>query len=702
LLSALTSGTVYGITGEPLPFDQFTVSNGQITAGCGNWTNANGDLLNVTCTEPTLSDGMLQRQLTISSTDPDYNGTYVQFILVESGTSGDATAAHFSTDRGNLYFTNEDFIKMNNRGEGIASKQTILDSSFNDSTLIEDRFALESEYKIGWAQGNGGTLNPWLDMSQSLTQLQYDDTMALATSAMELYNDDISVKSVGPGLNNTQVLINQRMYLQDNLNPNDDVAQKFKHSRLSGLYNDLPTDAFGGLVNANPLLPGGTNGGAIDWAVLEEIAATWVGVESINPVAATIDRVFGFTRYENLSHTTGNYLTSLTSFTSPEAGGSLGAWDSIYNLSGLPLFGHAEAMADVTPVTMTDFSVMNPALPLGPASLDYIANSDPAITALPGSLTILDSDYNQWTVTNGEFTVSCPLWADQCAATAINKDGFFQRLITVAGEQYIQTIIVGDAAQTGDPTAADYTANSIGFRTETFVKAGAGNGIASNMHLAERGTNTSYLTAATSVDMPDTAGDFTHDVTMNLGWANRGTVFAARDMDGNGVIDAGEGITEPHAGIAIAQSLLVADNIQTDAVSMEERFTLERGVTQADKRVTMSNRMGTQTGFSDPIEFNSVTVSGAYQRTARMDIIDPFILPGNSSDMTWDAGDALQATWLAAQYGTNPLVPVTQFASTSFTNRTTGERIAYTDLTTLPVNPDYWLIDPFLDEPAYP
>ena len=739
MLVFLVSGAAFGISGEPLPFDQYTVSNGEITASCGNWTNANGDTLNVTCSAPTISDGMMQREVSVLSLDPDYNGTYIQFVLVESGASGDGTASPFSTARGNLYFTNEDFIKMNNRGEGLASKLSIQDSKFDNATFVEDRFEFESVYKIGWAQGVGIT-DPWIDMNQSLSELQYNNTQALATSAYELYNDNIDIQSVGPALNNTEVYIDQRLLLQDDKNSDDDAVQKFKNTRLTGMFNDSATDQllspptpdiyieFDGTTwayvgscvvsptcymlpgspgitnNQNPLLIGGTNGGNINWQQFDEISATWIGVEAVNPLATTISRLFGFTKYENKSSPTNNF-TSLTSLTSPEAGGSLGAWNSIYSIySGLPLFGQAEAMADTAIVSMTDFSVMDSSPPLGAANLDYIAYSDPTLIAMPNSLTIAETDYNLWTLENGVFNASCPAFADACSDVVINENGLYQRLITVAGEQYVQTILADDTNKAGvlDPAAPDYAANSLAFKMETFVKLGAGSGIASNMHLAERGTDTAYLVAGMTTDMPNTAGDFTNDVTMNIGWANQGTIFVGRDMNGDGTIDIGEGIIEPHAAIDIKQGLVVQDSIQTDAVSMEEAFTLERGATQTDKRMSISNRIGTQIGFVNPIKFKSVTVSGAYQRTARTDIADPFILPGNSSDISWSAGDALQATWLAGQYGTNPLVPVTQFGSTSLANRTTGERISYTNIETLPVTPDNWLIDPFLTAPTYP
>ena len=734
LLSSLASGTAFAVSGEPLAFDQYTAADGSITAACGtggttnpdgsvtgaSWTNPNGNVLAVDCGAPTISDGMLQRQIVVDSLDNTYDGTYVQFVMTESGASGDAAAAHFSTDRGNLYFTNEDFIKMNNRGEGIASKQTILDSSFDNTTFIEDRFSVETEFKIGWAQGNAGAIDPWVDLNQSIERLQYDNTMALATSAVELYNDDIRIISIGPALNNTKVEIDQRTLMLDDKNANDDALQKFKHTRLSGFFTDTASDVHicipgpapncsivDVFVNDNPLLPGGTNGGVIEWAINEGVSATWVGVDSVDPLVASIDRLFGMTKYQNYSKTTGNIESTLTSFSSAEAGGSLGAWDSVVSINtGLPLFGAAPAMADVGIFSMTDFSVMNASPLLGPANLDYMANSNPTLTSIGSGLTIADTDYNQWTVNNGVFTASCPSFAEACAGVAINEGGFYQRWIKVAGEEYLQTIIIDDGGKAGvlNPTAANYANNSIAFINETFVKKGSGgSGIASNMHMAERGTDTAYLIAGTSVvDMPDTAGDFTQDVTLNLGWANQGTIFVDRDMNGDNVIDPGEGITEPHAGISIEQGQTVQDYLATDAVSMETLFTLERGATDADKRVTMYSRVGTQLGFINPIDFNSVTVSGAYQRTARADIIDPFILPGNSSDLDWSAGDALQATWMAGNYGTNPLVAVTQVESTSFTNRTTGESISYTETQSSPLAPDNWFIDPFLAAPTYP
>ena len=731
-LLAVPLGAAYAVTGEPLPFDQFTVTNGEISAACPDMVKGTVTVT-TTCGTPTISDGMLQREVVVSgSGDPTYDGTYIQFILTESGASGDAAAAFYSTDRGSLYFTGEDFIKMNNRGAGIASKQTILESNFNDATLVEDRFDITTQFRMGWAQG-GGVVDPWIDMTQNTSSIQYNDSKLLATSAYELFDSSMVLKSDATGTDHTFLEMSQRVLMEED-NPLLNGTQKFKHSRVSGVYNNQGTDIGGApfyintttfmlcsvqppaplppecvmvtppQTNGNPLLPGGTNGGEVIWASGDTVEATWIGMVA----PAIVDSIFGLTRYENITQNTlvpgDSPVSTLISRTSAEAGGALGAWDAIVNQAGQPLFGHAEAMADVTPVSITDFAVMSPTVLMGAANPDYIANSDPALTSLPGAVTIADTDYDLWTVENGVFTATCPTWADTCASVTINEGGVYQRWITAGGEQYLQTILVDDGGKAGvlDPMAADYAANSVGFRMETFVKAGAGNGIASQMYLAERGSDTAYLAAPTAVDMPVGAGDFTNKVSLNLGWANRGSLFVARDMDGNGSIDPGEGIIEPHAAVAIDQGLIVTDNIQTDAVSMENLFSLVRGQSQADKRITLSSRVGTQIGFVDPIEFRNVTVMGEYQRTARTDFADPFMLPGNSSDLTWVAGDALQASWLSAQYGTNPAIPVSQIASTGFNNLTTGESISYTELgTPAPMYPDNWLVDPFLEAPVY-
>ncbi len=453
-----------------------------------------------------------------------------------------------------------------------------------------------------------------------------------------------------------------------------------------------------------------TNGGVVDWATGNKVVATMIGYENVAPNAG-VDTLFGYTRYKNLTPVSANNKTTLRKFDSAEAGGSLGAWNSIIGPSGDPLFGRAEGILDVAVVSMTDFVVAAPTPALGAVNPDYIANSAPALTSTSG-LSIADTDFNQWTVANGVFSVTCPTFADSCAAADTNENGLFQRIVVVAGEQYFQTIIVKGGSITGDPSLADFAIGGLAFKDETFVKVGGGNGVAGRMRVAERGTDTAYLTASNRlVDMPTTAGDFTFDTKLNAGWANRGSVFVARDMNGDGVIDVTEGTLEPQAVLAVNQRVFVPAPFALDSSSMEGRFTLERGATEADVRMSLYTRVGSREGadgFVRPIEVQTVTVAGAYQRTDRATIDgidvntlpDVSLLPSDSTqDVSWVAGDALKATWVGGQYGTTSPA-LTTVGTTSFTNLTTGEGVSATSLEV--VNPENWFVDPFLEKPVYP
>jgi len=452
--------------GAPLAFDQFQAGDtgslatsgnvaGQINADCTASTTFINAGAAVTCGEATLSNGMLQRQVYVSGGGAAVDGTYIQFIMTEAGAQGDATAAAFSTERGSLYFTNEDFIKMNNRGSGIASKQTILDASFDSATNTEERFQNVVAYNVGWANG---TQTPWVDIMQDLTQLRYDDSPELATMAKELMNEHINIISDGANPSNvfddTKVEISQRLTMEDEhtVNPANDGIQKFKHTRLTGKYNTTGTDLYTG-INANPLLLGGTNGGNIGWNNGDAIVANWIGYEQIDP---SFSNIFGFTSFENQDKTkplVGSF-TQRISFSDPEAGGPApacpsdnaiiyylynsgtgqcdaylvsgdvyagslaptapGGWAGIIDVNtNTPLFGAVEAMADVTSygaTTLTDYTVMDPIIILPPSdNLNYIANSTALPTANSDLFQPTDSDYNNWTVSNGVFNVStCP------------------------------------------------------------------------------------------------------------------------------------------------------------------------------------------------------------------------------------------------------------------------------------------------------
>ena len=133
----------------------------------------------------------------------------------------------------------------------------------------------------------------------------------------------------------------------------------------------------------------------------------------------------------------------------------------------------------------------------------------------------------------------------------------------------------------------------------------------------------------------------------------------------------------------------VLGDARTDHTAMGQEFTMDVGKTESDKFFTIDSKVGlVETGTGDynvPMYYRAVRATGAYQDTARTAITDPLdpgydpLLPSNGQDLGWIPGDALQATWIGAIYGTGPFVSPTKLSTTSFANLTTGERISVTD-----------------------
>ena len=713
--------------------------NGEITADCPtDLYGAN----TVSCTDEVASDGMLQRQITISNSgDATYDGTYVHFILIDNGAEGDPNAAYFSTDHGSLNFIGEDFVKMNNRGEGIATKQTIIESKFNPTTLLEDRFSVDTTYKMGWARASSGLEDIWVDIKQNASQIQYTgdinactggggDPAYCADAPTPLFTEDINVRSDGPALTNTMVEIDQRMNLIDE-NNDGNAIQNFKHARVTGAaYVNLTSDDFFGLLNGNPLLPGGTNGGNLIWGLGDELAATWVAYLD----DGTFNSDFGLTRYENKTDATETELVAVNPADQDqlEAGGGIYSysptgvpaldailvtydgqplWNLIWRSLGgsmyEPLFAGAELNSYVTPVSMTDLLAQNPSVVMGAANPDYIPNSDPTLPAAQNAAYFhpSDGDYSLWYVSNGVFyknaaldPIDCPLAADYCAPTpTVNEDGLYQRQFWINGIQYTQTIVVADSSVTGDPTISDHSAGYLAFYNESFVKTdnnvGTATGIAARTTIDDHNPDTSYqLANPVTFDMPEDSGTFVQQTALNAGWANQGQVGGAVDPR-----------------IKVHQTYDVTDAIQIGAVSLHEEFNMETGEDQNNKKIEHYSSVGTREGgdgFNQPIEFRSITVTGAYQNTESL-VGDPFTMVGNGTlalpagdSMLWSTGDALQATWVGGEYATfSPTVTVV--GTTSFANLTSGDRVSYTSLVSPPDSDDSWLTDPFGTQPIY-
>lgn len=83
--------------GPPIPFDDYSVTDGVISANC---PEVGG--VQAVCSDGISDNGMLQRSIEIPS--GVNQGSYIQFILTEPGVTGDAAAAPFIEDRGILFF----------------------------------------------------------------------------------------------------------------------------------------------------------------------------------------------------------------------------------------------------------------------------------------------------------------------------------------------------------------------------------------------------------------------------------------------------------------------------------------------------------------------------------------------------------------------------------------------------------------------
>jgi hypothetical protein len=117
LLSAIAHAAWAG--SNPIPFNQWTVNNGDIDASAG--CSAPG----VSCTVLTQDKGFLQQQVTTAS------GSYVQMILTDPDASGSPAT---------LGFTTENFIPDKNlSGYDIANRQVIrdLDKGFEQLAQID-------------------------------------------------------------------------------------------------------------------------------------------------------------------------------------------------------------------------------------------------------------------------------------------------------------------------------------------------------------------------------------------------------------------------------------------------------------------------------------------------------------------------------------------------------------------------------------
>lgn len=659
LLQIITAAcTVFFVTpchtaGPPIPFNSFSVTNGKISAACPEYA---------VCDNPLQGNGMFQRKVSIPG-----QGSFIQSIITEAHVTGDAAAEPFSTERGNIAFTNEDFVKVYNRGSGHSSKQTLMASSFPIPD-IETRFFYSQEYNWGWAHASN---TPWIVTSQEVSEVDYrlnelNPQVTFMTKA-DIKSDPIGFKD------RLDVSLAQMVSLAGPEGDINDAVGKFAYKKL--LYKSQISSR----TADGTLLPGGTNGGDISWNYLDSISALWIGQHI--KVKIDNDNNFGITHYQNLSQGT---ETKLISDTNPNA----------VNWLNLP-FGSIEDIFinDIQVLPTPDLipPTMLASIPVGTVATDTTTAHEPMA-------------FNLWTVLDGELIAGCDTAAGIiCHDPIANERGMFQRKISVPNNEagfddYFQFVIT-DTAATGDPTIALFEAGSLGYKYEGYTKANA-YGLAAQMHISNKDLtyrDYSYDSNDPRRLMNTDSGEISLNAQIKSGWARGGPLDPT---------------------VIITQQVTMPDEQWLHSSSMDSAFKLTRGDTQADRILDIAFIHGTAAGgvydpesgewiynrYGMPIMFATSKVEGAFQKTTRL-ASDPDLLPSVEGNITWSPGDALHATWLAFVYTTpNAEVFFNQGRLTAYTNLSTGASTKAMDANWLSgsdlsnFNPESW-VSPFTQPP---
>ena len=745
-LRVVTAGSLVGLfligtahaSGPPVGFDGYSVASGTVAATpCASLSVPGAPGATIECLDGMSDDGMFQRKLIISGAGA-VDGTYIQFILTDSGVTGDPTADPFTAGRGSLNFTNEDFVKQNNTVAGISSKQVIVDSTNLDpdtitTSTVENRIVLSTQYNFGWAQSNA---DPWVMITQDVQQLDYSSGLATPT---EIMSTNMMLENNSPPEQwhtNSKMRIDQRVDLTES--GQGAGAQGFAYATAVGSYQPMPHSAATGAFGTNgPLLPSppATNGGdpgcqvgetsgvdCYDWGGGDELRAVWVG-QWLEEGAGGSDGYFGLTKYIAVHPSTGfQYPTQLVSFADPTAVN----WDVLSTLYtgfyGVPGLGPQPTLV-TTPVIVaaTDDGGFNPPDPLDPPpnQLFGVAGSG-ASGPQPAWIDWLDPNdanfiYNRWTVASGTISAPCPVLSGHtvvCGATT-GTGGFLQRGISIDGEEYIQTIVAEDNA-TGNPATSSFdplnpagTANGwLAFKDENIIKLGAGQGVAYNLGLAEQ--DLSYL--GSGGPLPTTAGQFEYVSRLKAGWAHTGPL---------------DPVNEIHQRLLTPQTGLPAQ-----VTTVDYDFNMLRGETNRDQVIWMSDQVGVNTNSSypgplfnigEPIMFQMARVGGAFNNTDHTagvndvaGMVGNTLLPslggGAANDIGWTNGETIAATWVGGIYTSSDPFGYSVVGSTSYRNLSSSpnQRIQATvtdQSVTVPsgVDPESWVapFSNYVSAPSY-
>ncbi|MBI5451595.1 MAG: hypothetical protein HY940_09595 [Gammaproteobacteria bacterium] len=607
-----------------LSYGGWTVNNGIIAAPCPT---------GATCGSAILDDGFMNRKVVKGGIN------WFQYIITDFGVTGDPQSAS-----GALGFAHELFVQTNQAKGDVYSRTVIKESKTYltpDGHTLEDRWDLVSSWATSIGYGIE-TLSP--KTTQGLSQIDW----TVPSAPVELINSTVTVSGY-------DILLTRNHYVNTDYAVPVTVTQKVN---LGGGNRQQFVWKGGELgshnVNlATPLLPGGTNGGDVNF--LFNNSLTWVGQTSTTPDSGTAQ--FGFTGFHASpdlgtpllpAETT---LTSLTSANPPTANWPTALASSWPTLSTLPMNIFA-----AEPV-ITAQSWVTPAPQTG---------THPAITPATGSAggTPPPVAFDAWTVSNGVVTLAandCPL--NTSCSTPFTGAGFLQREIRTADARYFQTIVT-DKNASGNPavvlgftatkavvgTSLDTTYSlapgALTYSDENFVRAGS-DGIASKQQMAD---NSSILYSRDLYGQPHPSyNPLTITAKLNNGWAQVGAADPVYRLSQQLYL------TDPYG---------VYDNVSSP------QFTMALAADGSRDMVFLSPVSRAGAVYTHYID-------GSFVPTGHTPDVQSPILPGgsNGGDISWSPGDALKGTWVSqASSGYFRAF----IGSTSFANLSTGEYTAFT------------------------
>lgn len=297
----------------PMPFDQWSVSNGTISAQCAT---------GVACSSPLKAPGMLQREINASG------GKFIQSVITNANATGTASTLAFSSEsfvkqgwssadtvNGTPTIPGESNIVTTGGGvSGIALKQTLSDPG---SLTKVGNFSLTTLIHTGWADDS---TNRTVEIKQhngsNLANAQYAYDFWFAQ------NVDANGNQTGMAWDIGQLGQNLRFFdpikARENM-PND--VMRFDRRRRAGDLN--PGRQGGGISgggksdSGSSSIPAFTAGG--------DAQVTWFGMYYTGGEGQTS---IGYQSYDNLNDaTTGSFA-----FDREDAPGRPWSWDNLFGV----------------------------------------------------------------------------------------------------------------------------------------------------------------------------------------------------------------------------------------------------------------------------------------------------------------------------------------------------------------------------------